>query len=328
MHDYFRGNPDGKSPLEFLREREPIRARVPRPRRPPGPHGRVRPRGHLAVPDPRRALRGAAEGRPRGRHRHVPAFNRWIEEDWGFAYEDRIFAAPYLTLADLDWAVDRAGVGARRGRPGHRHAPGGGLHRARAPVARPTDVRPVLGPGGRVRHHRRSSTPATAGYSSQGYADDKFTAQFSGGWKPSVRIVRHRAGRPRLPAHAHASRSSSTASRTCASPRSRTARSSCPTCSASCASTAKKIPGYFPEDPVDTFRRHVWINPFWEDDVLRGRRADGRRPGHLRLGLAPHRGHAPTRSTTCAELKELRRGGPAQGPAGQHLGAHPAGGLT
>ena len=27
------------------------------------------------------------------------------------------------------------------------------------------------------------------------------------------------------------------------------------------------IVGYFPEDPVDTFRRHVWINPFWEDDV-------------------------------------------------------------
>ena len=26
MHDYFRGNPDGKSPVEFLRDREPIRA--------------------------------------------------------------------------------------------------------------------------------------------------------------------------------------------------------------------------------------------------------------------------------------------------------------
>ena len=25
MHDYFRGNPDGRNPLEFLREREPIR---------------------------------------------------------------------------------------------------------------------------------------------------------------------------------------------------------------------------------------------------------------------------------------------------------------
>jgi len=32
-------------------------------------------------------------------------------------------------------------------------------------------------------------------------------------------------------------------------------------------STAKKMPGYFKEDPVDTFKRHVWINPFWEDDV-------------------------------------------------------------
>jgi predicted TIM-barrel fold metal-dependent hydrolase len=31
--------------------------------------------------------------------------------------------------------------------------------------------------------------------------------------------------------------------------------------------SARKMPGYFPEDPVVTFRRHVWINPFWEDDV-------------------------------------------------------------
>jgi predicted TIM-barrel fold metal-dependent hydrolase len=26
------------------------------------------------------------------------------------------------------------------------------------------------------------------------------------------------------------------------------------------------MPGYFREDPAETFRRHVWINPFWEDD--------------------------------------------------------------
>jgi len=25
--------------------------------------------------------------------------------------------------------------------------------------------------------------------------------------------------------------------------------------------------GYFRADPAETFRRHVWINPFWEDDV-------------------------------------------------------------
>ena len=33
------------------------------------------------------------------------AFNRWLEEDWGFAYRNRIFAAPYITLADPDWAL-------------------------------------------------------------------------------------------------------------------------------------------------------------------------------------------------------------------------------
>jgi predicted TIM-barrel fold metal-dependent hydrolase len=42
------------------------------------------------------------------------AFNRWIEEDWGFAYQDRIYATPFLTLSDVDlavseleWALDR-----------------------------------------------------------------------------------------------------------------------------------------------------------------------------------------------------------------------------
>ena len=33
------------------------------------------------------------------------------------------------------------------------------------------------------------------------------------------------------------------------------------------ASAANKHPGYFGEHPVDVFRRNVWINPFWEDDV-------------------------------------------------------------
>jgi predicted TIM-barrel fold metal-dependent hydrolase len=32
-------------------------------------------------------------------------------------------------------------------------------------------------------------------------------------------------------------------------------------------SAARKTPGFFQEDPVEIFRRHVWINPFWEDDL-------------------------------------------------------------
>ena len=33
------------------------------------------------------------------------AFNRWLDDDWGFAYQDRIFGAPMLTLVDPDEAV-------------------------------------------------------------------------------------------------------------------------------------------------------------------------------------------------------------------------------
>ena len=33
------------------------------------------------------------------------SFNQWLDEDWGLAHQQRIFAAPYITLADVDWAV-------------------------------------------------------------------------------------------------------------------------------------------------------------------------------------------------------------------------------
>ena len=32
------------------------------------------------------------------------------------------------------------------------------------------------------------------------------------------------------------------------------------------ASTTRKMPRYWKDDPADIFREHVWINPFWEDD--------------------------------------------------------------
>jgi predicted TIM-barrel fold metal-dependent hydrolase len=32
------------------------------------------------------------------------AFNRWLEDDWGYAYQDRIFGVPLLSLLDIDLA--------------------------------------------------------------------------------------------------------------------------------------------------------------------------------------------------------------------------------
>jgi len=36
---------------------------------------------------------------------NLTAFNRWIEEDWGYAYQGRILSVPLLSLLDLDLAV-------------------------------------------------------------------------------------------------------------------------------------------------------------------------------------------------------------------------------
>jgi len=34
------------------------------------------------------------------------AFNRWVDDDWGVNYQNRIYAAPYISLADVDWAIE------------------------------------------------------------------------------------------------------------------------------------------------------------------------------------------------------------------------------
>lgn len=48
---------------------------------------------------------------------NMRAFNRYIEDDWGYAYKNRIFALPLITLVDREWAIAElervAALGAR-----------------------------------------------------------------------------------------------------------------------------------------------------------------------------------------------------------------------
>jgi predicted TIM-barrel fold metal-dependent hydrolase len=55
---------------------------------------------------------------------NLRAFNRWLQDDWGFNYKERIYAAPLLSLldlsqavAELEWAID-AGARLIHLRPG------------------------------------------------------------------------------------------------------------------------------------------------------------------------------------------------------------------
>jgi predicted TIM-barrel fold metal-dependent hydrolase len=264
MHDYFRGNPDGKAPFEFLREREPIR---PEYRHPDARLLRMDEFGLEAIwlfPTLGVLYEELLKDDGLAVTSTFRAFNRWIEEDWGFAYEGRIFAAPYLTLVDPDWAVTELEWALAKG--------------ARVIVMRPAAVFTEHGPRSpadamfdpfwaRVAESGITTVvhAGDSGYSSQGYADDKFTAQFSGGWSPSVRMFAiERAALDflltlsleklydRHPGLRIASVENGS--------------EFLPDLFRKLASTAKKYPGWFGEDPAETFRRHVWINPFWEDD--------------------------------------------------------------
>jgi predicted TIM-barrel fold metal-dependent hydrolase len=104
-----------------------------------------------------------------------------------------------------------------------------------------------------------------SGYHSQGYADDQFQASFSGGWKPSIRgFAIERAAFDFLITSVFESLFSRFPNLRIASIEN--GSDFLPDLFRKLRSTAKKMPGWAKEDPVETFRRHIWMNPFWEDD--------------------------------------------------------------
>jgi predicted TIM-barrel fold metal-dependent hydrolase len=69
---------------------------------------------------------------PEQLYANLHAFNEWLDEDWGFAFQNRIYAAPLLSLldreralAELDWALAKGArvVGLRPG-PAFGRSPG------------------------------------------------------------------------------------------------------------------------------------------------------------------------------------------------------------
>ena len=98
---------------------------------------------------------------PEAAHAAFRAFNRWLDDDWGFDYEGRIFGAPYITLLDPDEAMAEAEWAVEQGARVIVMRAGPVMHPTRRPLARRPGLRPVLGGGRRGRHHRRRTTPAS-----------------------------------------------------------------------------------------------------------------------------------------------------------------------
>ena len=266
LSEYFRGNASGKSAKELLGRPEPIR-----------PEYRERD-ARLQVMDQQGLERiwlfptlgmiyeEPLKDDPEAVGILFRAFNRWLADDWGFAYQQRIFAAPYISLADVDAAVGELEFALDQG--------------ARVVCMRAAAPTTVLGP--RPPAHpmfdpfwaRVNEAGITvvvhagdSGLSSNGYAVDGFAATFSGGYRPSIKSFNiERAIHDFLVSLVFDELFTRFPNVRIASVENgaeflgdlfRKLRS-----------TARKMPGFFKEDPVDVFLRHIWINPFWEDDVV------------------------------------------------------------
>jgi predicted TIM-barrel fold metal-dependent hydrolase len=290
MSEYFRGNPSGRLPMEYLREREPIRPEYR------NHDARLKTMDEQGVdkiwlfPTLGVLYEQALVDDPEGVGIMFDAFNRWLEEDWGFAYENRIFAAPYISLADVDaavkqleWALDK---GARLicMRPAAPNTPLG----QRPPAFEWFDPfwARVNEAGITVVAHAGDS-----GYSLNGYGRGNFMSGFGGGGGGTsgfgdagsvlgreANTERRRARGPSV-AFVQFERAiyDFLASLVLDDffgrfPNIRVASVEngaefLPDMFRKLRSARNKMPMLFNADPVETFKQNIWINPFWEDDV-------------------------------------------------------------
>jgi predicted TIM-barrel fold metal-dependent hydrolase len=194
------------------------------------------------------------------------AFNQWLLEDWGFNHEDRIYGAPYISLVDPAWAVTQLDLALE--------------HDARVVLMRPG---PVAVPGGRTtpgdhRHDAFWARLDDAGITLVVHGGDSSYAAYEQLWGLSGEVESFRI--PALKRLLSASPIQDFMASLMAAkvferyPNVRVA--TIETGSGWVRPLLKKLrsvsiqmPGVFAQDPYELFLEHVWVSPFFEDDVYR-----------------------------------------------------------
>ena len=191
-------------------------------------------------------------------------FNRWLEDDWGFAYRDRLFAAPYISLLDPVWAEEEVASLIERGARVVSMVPG-----------------PMPGPAGT----RSPGAPDFDGFWSR-VGEAEITVAFHSGDAGYRRFSEAYGGNREFRAFAFDTLErclsaepihDTIAALVCHGvfdrfPRVRVATIECGSeWVAPLVRKMKKAYGQmstaFQSDPVEQFREHVWVSPYYEDDL-------------------------------------------------------------
>jgi predicted TIM-barrel fold metal-dependent hydrolase len=193
-------------------------------------------------------------------------FNRWLEEDWGFAYQGRIFGAPYITLVDPQWAVEELDYALARGARV--------VVMRSAPVADPHGSRSLGDP----RYDAYWARAAEAGITVAFHSGDAGYLRYAADWGCVSEFESFRFDTLRLCLSANPVRDAM-AALVCNGvferhPRVRVATiESGSEWVSGLLKVFKKAYGQSPtsfrHDPVEQFLRHVWVSPYYEDDLER-----------------------------------------------------------
>jgi len=192
------------------------------------------------------------------------AFNRWLDDDWGFAYQERIFGAPMLTMVDPEEAVKSVQWGLDHDARFFVLVPGPVITRS-GPVS-PAD--PVFDPMWGLLNEAGAVLTAHGGnaYYTRYLADwGEGTEMEAFRQNPFRSIVSWSAVQDwfaNLLAHGLFQRF----------PNLRMA--SIETGSDwvfhlydKLKKSYSQTPQAYPEDPRETFKRHVWVSPYYEDEL-------------------------------------------------------------
>ena len=192
------------------------------------------------------------------------AFNRWLEEDWGFNYQDRLYAAPYITLTDVDYAIEELEFALD--------------HDARVINMRPA---PVSSPGGNRSLGHRSHDPFWARVNEAGITVAMHAGDAGYGFMLEAWGVNPEFKAFRIPAIFQLLTMSPISDAVASfiadkifvrypNVRLATIENGSDWVRPLVQKLNKlyKMRGFmFDEHPHETFRRHVWISPFYEDDL-------------------------------------------------------------
>ena len=106
LDEYFRGrNPEGKSIRDIFGDLEPLNPAYQKRDERLKLMDTQNLGASFMFPTLGVGMEEALQDDPEAMWGAFTAFNRWLDDDWGFAYQERIFTAPYLTLSNVDWAV-------------------------------------------------------------------------------------------------------------------------------------------------------------------------------------------------------------------------------